>query len=238
MKTASNKFGKTRGFSLAELLAALTIGSMILVAVLGIYSRAEHSAASVTSKLDSLRLPREILQRIAEDLDRILSSDTNTKITIDNKFEQGLPTAKMTIQKTIKDSEDKEVIFEEITWQSSFDYETDANSLVLYRSHSGIALEDKMLEDYPRKEKWERELFVPVCTGITFFRIQVPSGEDFLDKWTSDSLPQGIVVTISFAEPYETLDGTLDVPEAEKIIRTIALDRSRKIQFKFKQKED
>lgn len=238
MKEYFNKYRFSPGFSLAELLAALTIGSMILVAVLGIYSRAEHSAAAVTRKLDNSRMPREILQRIAEDLDRILSSDSNTKITVDNKFEQGLPTAKMTIQKTIQDSKDKEVTFEEITWQSSFDYETDANSLVLYRSHSGISLEDKMLEDYPLKEKWERELFVPVCTGITFFRIQVPSGEDYLDKWTSNSLPRGIVVTISFAEPYKTLDGTLDVPEAEKTVRTIAIDRTRKIQFKFKPKED
>ncbi len=238
MKKTSDKLMRQMGFSLAEVLAALTIGAMILVAVLGIYSRAEHTAAAVTRKLDSSRLPREILQRIAEDLDRIISSDSNTRIVIENKFEGGLPTAKMTIQKTIQDGEGREMVFEEITWQTNYDYEADANSLVLYRSHSGIALEDKLLEDYPRKEKWERELFVPICTGVTFFRMQVPRGEDFQNEWSGASLPPGIVATISFAEPYKTLDGTLDVPDAEKIKRTIAIDRTRRITFVLAPKED
>jgi len=238
MKKTSVKFMRQMGFSLAEVLAALIIGAMVLVTVLAVYSRVEHTADAVTRKLDSSRLPREILQRIAEDLDRIISSDFNTRVIISNKFEKGLPTAKITILKTIKDNEDKELIFEEITWQTNYDYEADANSLVLYRSHSGIDLEDKLLEDYPRKEKWERELFVPICTGVTFFRIQVPRGEEFQDDWSDVSLPPGIVATISFAEPYKMLDGTLDVPDAEKIIRTIAIDRTRKIAFVLATKED
>ena len=238
MKKTSDKYMRRFGFSLAEVIATLTIGAMILLAVLGVYNRAERSAAAVTHKLDSSRLPREVLQRIAEDLDRIISSDSDTKIVISNKYDSGLPTARMVIQKTIKDSEDKEVIFEEITWQTNFDYESDISGLVLYRSHRGIALEDKLLEDYPRKEKWERELFVPICSGVTFFRIQVPRGEEFRDEWTSASLPPGVVVTVSFAEPYEVLDGTLDVPEEEKITRTIAIDRTRKIAFNFNSKKD
>jgi prepilin-type N-terminal cleavage/methylation domain-containing protein len=59
-------FGTSRapsGFSLAEVLTALMIGAMVLVAVLGIYGRAERSAAAVTRKLDSLRLPSESLLR-------------------------------------------------------------------------------------------------------------------------------------------------------------------------------
>lgn len=234
MKTKFGSCQKRTAFSLAEVLATLTIGAMVLIAVIGIYGRVERSAAAVTRRLDDSRLPREVLQRIAEDLDRIISSDdASTKITIDNKFEEGLPTAKMTIRKTVHDSEDEELVFEEITWQTKYDYDTDANNLVLYRSHSGIALEDKLLEDYPRKEKWERELFVPVCTGVSFFRIQVPKGENLQDEWTSNSLPRGIVATISFAEPYKTLDGTMDVPNTEKITRSITIDRTRKIKFVF-----
>jgi hypothetical protein len=63
-------------------------------------------------------------------------------------------------------------------------------------------------------------------------------GEEFQNEWGGDSLPAGIVVTISFAEPYKTLDGTLDVPDAEKIVRTIAIDRTRKIGFELAPKED
>ncbi len=222
------------GFSLAEVLAAMMIAAMVLVAVLGIYSRAETSAAAITRKLDEFRLPSEILQRIAEDLDRMVTPGSGTRITVENKTEKGYPTARLTILDTIYDSKNKQQVFEQIIWQSSFD--NDANGLVLYRSHTGIALEDKLLDE--RRESWEKAFsFVPICTGVTFFKIQVPGSKDFLDKWTSGSLPRGIVVTISFAEPFKTLTGTWDVPDVEKIMRTIAIGRTRKIRFTFVKKE-
>jgi prepilin-type N-terminal cleavage/methylation domain-containing protein len=235
MKIISYKMCKYRGgFSLAEVLVALMIGAMVLVAVLSIYSRAETSAAAITRKLDSSGLPSEVLQRIAEDLDRIVSSGADTKVTIENKFENGFSTARLTVLKTIYNSKNEKQTFEKIVWQTSYD--NDANSLILYRSHSGIVLEDKLLDE--QKEDWEKELFVPICTGVTFFKIQVPMGENFLDNWTSDSLPHGIVVIISFAEPFKTLAGTLDVPEDEKVIRNIAIDRTRAIKFNLVKKED
>jgi hypothetical protein len=214
-------------------LVALTIGAMVLVAVLSIYSRAETSAAAITRKLDSSRLPSEVLQRIAEDLDRTAAPGADTKVTIENKFENGFSTARLTVLKTIYNSKNEKQTFEKIVWQTNYD--NDANSLILYRSHSGIALEDKLLDE--QKEDWEKELFVPICTGVTFFKIQVPTGENFQDNWTSDSLPPGIVVTISFAEPFKTLAGILDVPEDEKVIRNIAIDRTRAIKFILVKKE-
>ncbi len=218
------------GFSLAEMLAALTIAAMVLVAVLAIYSRAETSAAAITRKLDEFRLPSEVLQRIAEDLDRMVTPGSDTRITVENKTEKGYPTARLTILNTIYDSRNRKQVFEEIIWQSSFD--NDANGLVLYRSHTGIALEDKLLDE--QRKSWEKGFsFVPICTGVTFFKIQVPGDKDFLDKWTSVSLPRGIVVTISFAEPFKTLKGTWDVLDAEKITRTVAVGRTRKIRFTF-----
>lgn len=234
MKIISYKIcSRHSGFSLAEVLVALTIGAMILVAVLSIYSRAETSAAAITRKLDSSRLPSEVLQRIAEDLDRAAAPGADTEITIENKFENGFSTARLTVLNTIYNNKNEEQTFEKIIWQAGYD--RDANGLVLYRSHSGIALEDKLLDE--QKEDWERELFVPICAGVTFFKIQVPVDEDFQDSWESDSLPTGIVVTISFAEPFKTLDGTLEVPEDEKIIRSIAVDRTRAVKFIFAKKE-
>jgi hypothetical protein len=217
------------GFSLAEIITSLTIGSMVLVAVLVIYSRAERSAAAVTRKLDGSRLLSEVMQRIAEDLDGIIATGADTKINIENKFENGFPTAQLTITRTIFDSKNQEQIFENIVWQTNYDFESNVDGMVLYRSHSGIVLEDKVLDK--NKDDWERGLFVPICAGITFFRIKVPMGETYLDKWTSTSLPPGIEVTISAGEPFKTVGGTLDVPEEEKIIRTIAIDRTRKIKF-------
>ena len=231
-------FGTSRvrpGFSLAEVIMALTIGAMVLVAVLGIYGRAERSAAAVTRKLDSSRLPSEVLQRIAEDLDGIISTGSDTKITIENKFENGFPTARLTITRTFYNSRKQEQIFEKIIWQSYYDFESAAEGLVLYRSHSGIALEDKLLDK--NKDDWEKELFVPICGGVTFFRVMVPRGETFLDRWTGSSLPGGIEVTISSAEPFKTVSGTLDVPDEEKITRTIAIDKTRKIRFAIEKRE-
>jgi hypothetical protein len=217
------------GFSLAEIITSLTIGSMVLVAVLVVYNRAERSAAAVTRKLDGSRLLSEVMQRIAEDLDDIITTGEDTKINIENKFKNGFSTAKLTITRTIFDSKNQEQIFENIIWQTNYDFESNVDGLVLYRSHSGIAMEDKVLDK--NKDDWERGLFVPICAGITFFRIKVPWGESYLDKWTSTSLPPGIEVTISSAEPFKTVGGTLDVPEEGKVIRTVAVDRTRKIKF-------
>jgi prepilin-type N-terminal cleavage/methylation domain-containing protein len=235
IKKAFGTSGAPSGFSLAEVLAAMMIGAMVLVAVLAIYSRAERSAAAVTRKLDSLRLPSEVLQRIAEDLDGIISTGSRTKITIENKFKNGFRTARLTITRTMTDTRNNEQTLEKIIWQSNYDYESDIGGLILYRSHSGIEMEDKLLDK--NKEDWERELFVPICTGITFFEIRVPRGEAYLDRWAADTLPPGIEVAISFAEPFKKVDGKLDVPDEEKITRTIAIDRTRKIRFAIEKRE-
>jgi hypothetical protein len=227
-KTISTSMVRT-GFSLAEVITSLTIGSMVLVAVLVVYHRAERSAAAVTRKLDSSRLLSEVMQRMAEDLDGIITTGTDTQIIIENKFENGFPTARLTIKKTILDSRNQEQTFESIIWQTNYDYTSNVDGLVLYRSHSGISLEDKLLDK--NRSDWEKELFVPICSGITFFRVKVPWGTAYLEKWTSTSLPPGIEVTLSGAEPFKTVGGTLDVPEEEKIVRTIAVDRTRKLRF-------
>ncbi len=231
MKNTAVKINRySRGFSLAELLVAIMIGAMVLVSVLNIYSRIETSAAAVRRKLDSSRLPAEVLQLIAEDLDRITSAGSDTRITIPRgKFVKGYSTGQLVILKTINADVDVET-FEEIIWQSHYDYDGGSDSLVLYRSHRGMVLEDKLLEE--GKESWETELFVPVCQGVTFFKIEVLDNNDVLEEWRQTSLPNGIRVTISFAEPYETVSGDLEVADEDKIIRTIAIDRVRKIPFK------
>jgi len=227
-KTCRNR----KAFTLAEVVAALTIGSMVLVVVLGIYTRAEQTAASITYKLDSNLLPKEVLQRIAEDLDDIVGANSDTKIIIRrNKLDQLFQSARIEIVKTINDSKNNPVTFEKIVWQSSYDYDSWVDGLVLYRSHTGIAVEDKLFDEV--RADWEKEYsFVPICEGVTFFKIQVPVGDKLQNRWVSDKLPPGIIVTISFAEPFKTVEGFFDVPEEEKITRTIAIDRSRKIKFK------
>ena len=229
-----------RGFSLAEVLAALTIGAMISVAVLGIYRRADRSAAAVIQRLDSFRLPNEVLQRIAEDLDALISSNPTATVTIENKLvnvagTKLLAAARLTITDTIEDNRNRELKFKEIIWQSSYDVTNPADDLILYRSYSGITWEDRVLDK--NKEDWERELFVPICGGVTFFKIEAVTGNTRAQSWNS-APPPGIAVTISFAEPYKRVDGTFDVPDEEKITRTIALDRTRKIRFEIAETQE
>jgi len=234
MKKAFNTFTEPQGFSLAEVLTALVIASMVLVTVLGIYSRAESVSATITHRFDSSRLSSEVLQRIAEDLDRIIASDAYTTVSIKNKFEKGFPTAQLIITKTIVDARKKAKIFEHIIWQTNYDFDTD--SLVLYRHRtSELGLwEDKLLDE--ERESWEQDLFVPICDGITFFKIQAVKNGELLDKWTG-KMPLGIGVTISFAEPFKTLENTWDVFDEQKFTRVIAIDRTRKIKFKIAQKK-
>jgi hypothetical protein len=65
---------------------------------------------------------------------------------------------------------------------------------------------------------------------VTFFNVSATSGTNLVERWDGDP-PTGIAVTLSFAEPFKNVDGTYDVPEEEKFTRTIAIDRTRKIQF-------
>ena len=209
-------------------MASLTIGALILVAVLGVYGRAERSADAVTSKLERFRLPSEVLQRISEDLDDIISSGSDTEVTIENAVSHGFPTARLKITNKFTNSKNEEQKFEEVIWQSSYDYENLNEGLVLYRSHGGMAMEDSLLDR--AKEDWEKELLIPICDGVTLFKIDVISGMQLLDRW-SGPLPTGIRITLSFAEPFRNADGSLDVAEEDKIVRTIAIDRTRKISF-------
>ncbi|MGA2094511.1 MAG: hypothetical protein ABSH16_14090, partial [Sedimentisphaerales bacterium] len=128
----------------------------------------------------------------------------------------------------INDVKNQPQLFEKIVWQSSI--EPDTAVLALYRSHSGLAMEDNLLDR--QKEPWQRELFVPVCTGLSFFRIEIPKDANtMLNQWSAEGLPRAIVVTLSFAQPYKAADGTFDVPDEDKVVRTIAIDRGLKPQF-------
>jgi type II secretory pathway pseudopilin PulG len=230
MKRTFNMFRRRRGFSLAETLASVLIGAMVLVAMLRVYNQAERSAASVRRKIQAPQLAAEVLQRIAEDLDGIVASDADTKVSVENKFIQGYPAARLTIEKTVKDELNKTQVFEKIVWQSSYDFFGDSNGLTLFRSHSGMNLEDKFLDEKRTNIEGEYPL-VPICSGVTFFKIQVPRGEELLERWLSNTRPPGLILTLSFAEPFETLQNTLDVPEEEKTVRTFAIDRTRRIKF-------
>jgi len=230
MKTSFGTIKYRRGFSLAEVMMAVVIGSMVMVTMLMVYSRVQASSSAIGRNLDRSQLPSEVLQLIAEDLDPIMSSGVDTKIIIGNKVINGYPSARLQIRKTIRDAKNASKEFETIVWQSSYDYESDSNGLVLYRMHTGMVQEDKLLDEQ-REDVESLYPFIPICKGVTYFSIQVPRGENFVDKWPGLKLPPGVVVSISFAEPSETGEGTVEVLDQDKFTRTIAVNRNKKMNF-------
>jgi hypothetical protein len=224
--------GYRRGIaSLGEMLVALVIGAVVLTAILSVYSRANRAAEAVLGRIESPALATEVLQLLAEDLDRVMGNGQDFSIQIKNGLDNGFTRAQLVMRRTMRDSKNEEKVFEEITWRAGYDYDGTSPGLVIYRGHEGVDLEDKLLD--PKRETWENSYpLVPLCRGVTLFQLEVPKGEDeFLDQWAEPTLPPGVRVTISFAQPHETVRGTWDVYDEEKIIRTIAIDKTRKIKF-------
>lgn len=228
-----NSESRLYGFSLIELLAVLVITSLVLISAISVYSQMQRAAREIGDTIENRLLPDEILQRIAEDLDKIVAplsgQAADTKISVKNKVDEIYQSAQMKITRTYYDNKNEKQIFEEIIWQSN--YEWDVNGLILYRSHSGLTVEDKLLGE--EKSKSNRELFIPVAAGLTCFKIESLTGGNFVNAWTADALPRAVRISISFAAPYQDIDGQYIVPQSGMITRTVAIDRTRQIKFKF-----
>ncbi len=219
-----------RGFSLVEVLATVVIASLTLIAVLTVYRRVENAALAVDRRLENARIPTEVLQRITEDLDKIIATGSDTKLTIETGLEKGLTKSKLTITRTFTNKEKEEELLDEIVWQPAYDIDRDSGTMILYRGHTGLSYEDKLLDS--QRAAWEEDYsLIPICAGLTYFKIEVPRGQTFQDQWDSPALPPGIRVTLSFGEPFETAQGVYEVADSDKYSRIIAVDRTRKIQF-------
>ena len=227
-----------QAFTLIETIIVLSIATMIMMATLTIYGRVKTAAASMNRALNKNVLATEILQRIAEDLDRLASPGLDTKITIRKKPDSsGYDLVRMVIENKIVDKDNKPQIFERVIWQTDYDFYEDA--IILYRLHGGLALEDRVTAGSAHDEPQEldEELFIPLCSGITFFSIDVLIGDNLQGQWTANSLPKAITAGISFAEPVENFEGEFEILETEIVTRTIAIDRTRKINYRFIKKD-
>jgi hypothetical protein len=221
--------GRHYGMTLAEVMGTLLIASMLLAAVLGLYGRAHAAALAVLQRLDMSQQPADVLQLIAEDLDALVAVGTETRVSLlPPKFSQGYQVNRLEIRRYYLDEEGEEQLLESIIWQTVVDLAT--QRLTLYRAHQGEILQDRLL-DRERPERDSFYPFVPVCTGLSHFQIEVLQGENLLDLWQEEGLPPGFRVTLSFAEPVVSPRGEVMVPEETLVHRTIAVDRMRAIRF-------
>ncbi|HOV76421.1 MAG TPA: prepilin-type N-terminal cleavage/methylation domain-containing protein [Sedimentisphaerales bacterium] len=219
----------TAGFSLGEMLVTVVLGGMLLTAILNTYNRANRAASAVLEKIESSSLASEVLQLFSEDFDRVLGVEDLT-VQIRNGFDNGFVRSELILRRLYHDKDNKEQTLEEITWRAGYDGGGVTPGLIIYRGREGAGLEDKLLER--QRKDWEKNYpLVPICRGVTFFQIQAVKGEELLDQWPLSEPPPGVRVTISFAEPYETVRGTRDVRDDQKTSRTFVINAVRKIRF-------
>jgi len=231
------KHKSPKAFSLIEIITVMVISSMVMISTLAIFNRIRSATASINARLDKEDVADEVLQRIAEDLDRLAAPGFDTTVTVNNKLSGGYNISQLVIENKIYDKSSKPRTFEKIVWQSQFDEME--QMLILYRHHGGLSLEDKILDGQLQIDQSDgTEIFVPICWAMTIFDIVVPQKDaDPLTSWTKPDFPKSIAVRISFAEPVENFDGTFEIPEEDIIVRNIAIDRTRKLEFEFKKKD-
>jgi len=233
---------RVQGFSLIEILTVLVLSAMILTATILIFSRVRTSAAAVHSTLDRYGLPEEILQKIAEDIDRLACPGFDATISLRNKIENGYNSAQLIIENRYygNGKPPKAEIYERVVWQSQYDPETDR--LVLYRAHSGVNLDDKVVNRITSDPETDRgkldiamsKAFVPICPGLTQFYIGALTGaQEPQPMWAESKMPNGIVLSLSFAPLIQLEDGSFYLPEESIVYRAVAVDRMRPIAYQF-----
>jgi len=221
-------------FSLVEMLVVVALAAMILIGTLAVYNRTRSDAAVILGKLDENRLADEVLQRIAEDVDRLAAPGFDAAVQIRNKLDNGFYSGQLIIENKYYGSGEspKPEIYERVVWQSLYD--AFENAMILYRMHEGLNVEDKILDE--NKEPSELTLYIPMASGMTFFELQAVENQELVPNWAQEKLPKGIRIGISFASMEEGLDGRWAVPEEKIQYRTVAIDRTRVIAYKFKPK--
>jgi type II secretory pathway component PulJ len=213
------------------MLVVVALAAMILISVLSVYQRLRTDASALTAKLDENQTADAVLQRIAEDVDRIAAPGFDASIQVRNKLDNGLASAQLTLESKFYSGQQART-YEQVIWQTAYDMEE--GGLILYRKHGGLNVEDKILDE--SKSPAEQTLFVPTAAGLTYFKVEALDNEQATSVWLKPELPKGLRVSVSFAPMEEGPDGRWYVPEEKILQRTIAIDRTRTIVYRFRPK--
>jgi hypothetical protein len=229
---------RNKAFSLAELLTALIIVSILVIAMTTIYQASMSAVLAIDEKLDEGFGSTDVLHRMLDDISTVSSLDTETSLTLESKVVDGVAVYRLEVVSNIYDNAGKEVLYKKVIWQSDYDYMT--GTISLYRCMGGLDIEDPILNTQARNNP-DSDIFVPVVSGLTYFTIQVPQEtntsqeqyEDYLDVWDKEDMPGAILVELSFAEPVEYVTGEVEVPVEDRITRRISVNRSKDYKFRF-----
>jgi hypothetical protein len=219
-------------FTLVETLTVLAITALLLTAVLQMYHQVRRSASQIGGHLEENRLAREILQKIAEDIDRLAAPGFDATMQFRNKYDNGYNSAQLTLENKYyaKGAPPKAEVYDRIVWQTTFD--TFTQTLILYRMHDGLNLEDKVIESGSDVSP-SAGLYIPITDGLTHFEMRSQQGEDTAMAWSSTTLPTAVRIGVSFSPMEDLPNGRVGVPEEKILYRTVAIDRTRFIPYQF-----
>lgn len=230
------------GFTLVEILVVLMLSAMLITATLAVYHRVRGVSQVIGERMGEHRLTGEILQKIAEDIDRLAAPGFEATMTFRNKAVRGagdysIQSAELILSNSYYGNNDKKEVYDEIVWRSVYD--PGEETMILYRKHSGLNGEDRLFDRFvgtdaaPETLDESRERFIPVAAGVTYFDLRVQQGEQVLSSWNSEKLPKAVRIGLSFAPPQALEDGRFDVADADIVYRTVAVDRMREIPYEF-----
>jgi type II secretory pathway component PulJ len=230
---------RTQGFSLIEILTVLILSTMILISVIMIYSRVRTSAVAIDARLNQEAIPDEILQKIAEDIDRLAAPGFDATITIQNKIDTGYNSAQLIIENRYYGNGEppQSNIYERVVWQSMYDPMFD--QMTLYRSHGGLNYEDAVLDNQlsegQKKERLDK--YVPICPGLTYFGVYaLTDANEMTPQWQKQAMPNGVLIKLSLHPMIQMEDGSFELPEENIVSRAVAVDRTRPIAYKVGEK--
>lgn len=233
MRRCKSKF--CFAFTLVETLVVVMISAMVVTATLAVYQRVRSVTVRIIDAMTQHRQQNEILQKIAEDIDRLAAPGFEATINFSNRSVRGndnliYQSARLILENKYYGNGTQSKTYEQIIWQTTYD--TAEGTMILYRMHDGVNVEDQLLEGNA-EDSTSAGLYIPVADGVTHFELCVPQGETTQTEWTSDTLPNAVRVGLSFAEQEVLEDGDEGVPPEEIVYRTVAIDRTREITYKF-----
>ena len=218
-----------RALTLLEVLVALVIGSLVIIVSATLLTRSTKTFKSIESALDENTLPREILHMIAKDVEDVVSPGADAFLHVQNKTYKGHNETRLEITSRVYDKKRTPVILKRVVWQSKYDPGLDR--IVLYRSRSGLATADVILDTQAREHP-DSLVFVPLTDELTYFKVFIGNmQEEPLSQWLSSRLPEAIKVEMSFAQPIDTITKEQEFAPEDLLSRTIVVDMTRRISF-------
>ncbi len=226
------------GFALVELLTALFIVCILVIALTTIYDSSTKAISAINQRIEKGGATSEIMWLIVDDITKASSADTDTTFLLKTKIFDGAALYRLEIASKVFDNTGKELIYQKVIWQSDYDIYT--RTISLYRSKGGMMPLDPVLGAEQAGQS-QSDIFVPVCHGLTYFTIQIPQVQDtpqgqivnYLDQWGNDEMPGGVIVDLSFEQPVEYVTGEVEVLPEDRLIESISLNRSKEYKFQF-----